>query len=820
MVNKSYKEKCLDQALEHYHAGYKLFIILRGLPGSGKSHLARSIVRNCNKGNDYGSHIFSTDDYFIKNGVYNYNFKKLTEAHMWNQTRVLRALSCNVNPIIVDNTNTCMWEMRSYAGFGVQYGYVLEVLEPYTSWCFNVKELAHRNKHNVPKDRIRDMSDRYEKNITTDKLLCTYNLKYLYRPVKDINNIQEKNDNINESKNVSSANKVVCVENEGNFLEEATSNDLIDLSSVNTRRIYPELNLETWGVNEDKLNSWGVVLPLNENNEQGLHVNKSENVTDTLVSRKDACTSISEKNFQKSDHEDDVHYLYTKSREINENLPFVERKLMKKFMLDKSSMTEEDYTNDLSEIEDLKKLCEVFPDIRHKYLRDMYLRCNRDINWTLDILTDSNNLEILNFESNMQNNDDADKDEACGIQFEQVDEFTRKKCRNWRDSDITPDNKKLQADLKELNKDLVNKFAEVDMDMNYKTLSSNIDQFGNTYDEATMGNKIRKHDEWETMDNETLKECIEEKIKINRSHYSKNIIKIKKYRGEINDSDIDLISFDEVQDADKNCNLAVCPVLNGYENPKPSTSKIDAFATQSGTVLAMDTDAEISDYSESEDNSASSGDEKFELNLGNELIAKLEEKFSDVGISYPRGFQPVVQIPINLARQLHALYIESCFQQLEAQNQVLQTIIKEDEELALKLHMEELKITDDNHETPNLKDIMDEQAAISIYQKEINELRKCTADDLATLLTKQKLKKSFPNVAEDTLMEIYQANDRNYTETVQCLVNSVSYTSNVQEPNLMEPPIEASVLQDMKIAQEFTPKVCNLINLQYKLISF
>ncbi|XP_011502976.1 PREDICTED: uncharacterized protein LOC105366280 [Ceratosolen solmsi marchali] len=159
--------------------GYKILIIMRGAPGSGKTCLARSIVTRT-MGGDYTNHIFSADDYFLKinRGVYVFDSSKVQEAHYFNFKRVLQALQQGRSPIIVDNTNTRAWEMQHFACMAVPYGYIVETLEPNTPWFFDARELERRNTYGLTKAKIRVFLDRYEPNITGKHLLKMFSLKY------------------------------------------------------------------------------------------------------------------------------------------------------------------------------------------------------------------------------------------------------------------------------------------------------------------------------------------------------------------------------------------------------------------------------------------------------------------------------------------------------------------------------------------------------------------------------------------------------------------------------------------------------------------
>ncbi|CAD6201428.1 GSCOCG00000228001-RA-CDS [Cotesia congregata] len=159
--------------------GDKIIVLMRGLPGSGKSTEARNLI-STTLAKDPSIYVFSTDDFFQlhNRGVYTYDPTKLSEAHSRNHSRVSNAMISGRTPIIIDNTNLQIWEMRPYVIMAADNGYIIEVLETNTSWADNVNELARKNTHGVPKEKIRIMLDRYEKGITGQKLMDIYSLKY------------------------------------------------------------------------------------------------------------------------------------------------------------------------------------------------------------------------------------------------------------------------------------------------------------------------------------------------------------------------------------------------------------------------------------------------------------------------------------------------------------------------------------------------------------------------------------------------------------------------------------------------------------------
>ncbi|XP_053165056.1 uncharacterized protein LOC128350654 isoform X3 [Hemicordylus capensis] len=136
----------------------KLLLILRGLPGSGKTSLSRILL-----GQSHDGIVFSTDDYFRQqDGCWSYNIGQLGAAHDWNQKRAKQAMDQGKSPIIIDNTNTQAWEMKPYVEAALEKGYKVEFLEPNTWWKFDPGELEKRNEHGVSREKIFQMLERYE----------------------------------------------------------------------------------------------------------------------------------------------------------------------------------------------------------------------------------------------------------------------------------------------------------------------------------------------------------------------------------------------------------------------------------------------------------------------------------------------------------------------------------------------------------------------------------------------------------------------------------------------------------------------------------
>ncbi|KAM6267906.1 NEDD4-binding protein 2 isoform 3-T5 [Spheniscus humboldti] len=144
----------------------QVLVLLRGVPGSGKSYLARTLLED-----NPGGIILSTDDYFYKHGQYHYDPDCLGEAHDWNRKRAKEAFEMRISPIIIDNTNIQAWEMKPYVTLAQQFKYKVMFREPDTWWKFKPKELERRNIHGVSKEKIKRMLERYERCLTVSSIL-------------------------------------------------------------------------------------------------------------------------------------------------------------------------------------------------------------------------------------------------------------------------------------------------------------------------------------------------------------------------------------------------------------------------------------------------------------------------------------------------------------------------------------------------------------------------------------------------------------------------------------------------------------------------
>jgi len=130
----------------------KQCIILRGIPGSGKSTKARELAGATGI-------IHSTDDYFVVDGEYRFKPGKLGHNHSLNFQAFQASLTLGVTPVVLDNTNTQKWEFENYVAEAEEAGYQVEVV---TVPHIDPALAAQRNTHGVPEVAIRRMLARWE----------------------------------------------------------------------------------------------------------------------------------------------------------------------------------------------------------------------------------------------------------------------------------------------------------------------------------------------------------------------------------------------------------------------------------------------------------------------------------------------------------------------------------------------------------------------------------------------------------------------------------------------------------------------------------
>ncbi len=124
-------------------------IILRGVPGSGKSTWIAKNYPN--------AEVFSADHYFIRNGEYKFDPRLLPDAHAYTlRSFVGWARDPSGTVAIVDNTCTTVAEVAPYAAIALAYGRQVETV---TLLC-DPAVAGARNIHGVPLAAVEAMDRR------------------------------------------------------------------------------------------------------------------------------------------------------------------------------------------------------------------------------------------------------------------------------------------------------------------------------------------------------------------------------------------------------------------------------------------------------------------------------------------------------------------------------------------------------------------------------------------------------------------------------------------------------------------------------------
>ena len=135
-------------------------IVMRGIPGSGKSTKAKTLVKE--------GKIHSTDDLIDASGDYReffakmiatHDFSGLSKMHSKNLNDAKVSMKAGISPVIIDNTNIKQNESKSYVVAALQMGYAdnnIKFVDIGTAGLM-AEALAKRNTHGVPLDKIKAM---------------------------------------------------------------------------------------------------------------------------------------------------------------------------------------------------------------------------------------------------------------------------------------------------------------------------------------------------------------------------------------------------------------------------------------------------------------------------------------------------------------------------------------------------------------------------------------------------------------------------------------------------------------------------------------
>ena len=139
----------------------QVLIVMRGIPGSGKSTKAKELA-------GANGVIHSTDDVIEAQGDYHEFFEKmfatkdfapLSRAHSTNIKNLIKSLKDGISPVILDNTNIKQNESKASVKAALEMGLDDKNINfvDIGTGGLNAKQLADRNTHGVPLDKIEAM---------------------------------------------------------------------------------------------------------------------------------------------------------------------------------------------------------------------------------------------------------------------------------------------------------------------------------------------------------------------------------------------------------------------------------------------------------------------------------------------------------------------------------------------------------------------------------------------------------------------------------------------------------------------------------------
>jgi len=122
--------------------------LIRGVPGSGKSTFAWKLLRG-----RLVDRVFEADEYFVQNGVYQFDPTLLEQAHQQCKRNTWLALYEGMS-VAVSNTSCAEWEVEGYQTIarGTEANFVSIIVE---------NRHEGKNIHGCPDDKVEQMRRKF-----------------------------------------------------------------------------------------------------------------------------------------------------------------------------------------------------------------------------------------------------------------------------------------------------------------------------------------------------------------------------------------------------------------------------------------------------------------------------------------------------------------------------------------------------------------------------------------------------------------------------------------------------------------------------------
>lgn len=745
-----------DSVVDLINRGYRVMVLMRGAPGSGKSYLSRSLVDKTLGNGDYRNHIFSTDSFFISNGTYRYQADRIEDAHRFNQNNVRTKAREGWSPIIVDNTNMTLWEMYAYVQIAADNGYYLEILEPATHWRYNARSLASKNTHGVSEQKIKAMLAKYEKLADTIELYKLCKLEHvLYLPPKKRHFPILKQDlqlKIDENQN-SFQEKTTEPSSQDNACKEWSMTDWEASNDSQTKSTQGEAEVDDNNIDLTNIpipkpprlltpkhstlvsnNSCSSMIEDQDSNQQVLAVQTMDVAGESEWSWP-ATTEISWKPYDEesvdfwaqSDPTGGAQRLAKASEtpqpKRTEQPQDPTSVLLSSIKIPSEWKTPEKSSGEIpvkpaekkksekkrialvrhkrgckNENASFSEICNLYPQIPVQYLWDLFENCNGDGDWTANLLLEEQ--KTYEFEA-------VDDSESGTVGAPFAFECD---CNETMVSQVPPCEPSSSGGVVGIGGG------------GYETDRSAVSS-------ESPRNTTKRKDKVLSEDLQNAKKQLEAFVVLGKEHYSKHIQQIRASKGIISQEEADSKSVE---------------------------------SEASSTEDPIKSDPEV-----------------LEVTLGIDLINQLHTIFKDKhgsgGISLDEltNERTKVFMAAEMAEQLYLSFLDSIYSCRE-ENKIYS--MKKDARLAQEMEAKEKypmlfkKTTDDS---PNLNDIMEMEYALTAYRNEINGWAKQAPQDLASQMTRQKLAEMYPSVDEKVLAEILHAHHNKFNDTINVLNNSI-----------------------------------------------